>query len=121
MEVLDLVKLLSDRNIIKILSLTFKHSRSAHELSEQLGIPVAVCYKKINKLSHMGLIKCVEKKPSGKGRCVNLFRSQVKSAYIFFDKGSLRVRMELTQVNDNIYDKSWDVLKEMDKYPSDEN
>ena len=119
MEVLNLVKLFSDKTIISILSLTFRHSMSPRELSDQLDIPVAVCYKKINKMSSLGLIKCVEKKPSSKGRCVNLFRSQVKSAYIFFDKGVLRVRMELTQVKDNIYDQTWDVLKEMDKNSKD--
>lgn len=121
MEALKMAKLFADEVVLRILAASFKYPKTAQELSKQLDIPVAVCYKKIKKLVSMGLIKCVDTKLSNKGKSVRCFRSQVKSAYIFFDRGRLRVRLELTQLDNRIYDQTWDILDEISKKEVDDS
>ncbi len=113
MKALEMAKLFSDKDTLRILADSFKFPKTAQELSEELDIPIAVCYKKIKKLANLDLIKCVDTKLSSKGKSVRCFRSQVKSTYIFFDQGKLRVRMELTRLEDRISDQMWDIVKEI--------
>jgi len=113
MDALEMAKLFSDKDTLRILADSFKFPKTAQELSDELDIPIAVCYKKIKKLANLDLIKCVDTKLSSKGKSVRCFRSQVKSTYIFFDQGKLRVRMELTRLEDRIYDEMWDIVREI--------
>lgn len=113
MDALEMAKLFSDKDTLRILADSFKFPKTAQELSDELDIPIAVCYKKIKKLANLDLIKCVDTKLSSKGKSVRCFRSQVKSTYIFFDEGKLRVRMELTRLEDRIYDEMWDIVMEI--------
>lgn len=46
-------------------------------------------------LESAGLIICVDRILSQKGKRLNLYQSQLKNAYIFFGSGKLRVRFQL--------------------------
>lgn len=46
-------------------------------------------------LEEAGLITCVDRVLSQKGKRLNLYQSQLKNAYIFFESGKLRVRFQL--------------------------
>jgi len=109
-DALNASKLLSDPYVMKILAASFKVPKSAQELSLRFSIPIAVCYRKIRELEGVGLMECVGKVLTPKGKRVGIYRSQVKGAYLFFEKDRLRVRLELTKVSENQFDSIWDPL-----------
>ncbi len=95
MDPLAASRLITDEYSAKILVATFKKPRSAIELSREYGIPIAACYRRIHALEKAGLINCVERALTQKGKRISLYMSQLKNAYIFFENGRLRVRFQL--------------------------
>lgn len=108
---LNASKMLADEYIMKILAASFKFPKSAQELSMKFSIPIAVCYRKIRDLESIGLLECVDKVLTQDGRRVKLYRSQLKGAYLFFERGKLRVRLDLTNVPKIDFDETWDALE----------
>jgi len=90
-----LSQVLVDDYVMKILTATYYRPKSAQELSVEHNIPIAVCYRKIKELVSLGLLKPEVRILTRKGKWVQLYRSQVKGAYVFIEKGRLRVRLEL--------------------------
>jgi len=93
---LEASQLLTDEYTAKILLATFKRKLSAQEISRKYGIPIAACYRKIRALEEIGLLECVERILTQKGKRKNLYTSRLKNAYVFFEGGRLRVRFHLT-------------------------
>jgi ribosomal protein S25 len=93
---LEASQLLTDEYTAKILLATFKRKMSAQEISSRYGIPIAACYRKIRSLEEIGLLECVERILTQKGKRKNLYTSRLKNAYVFFEGGKLRVRFHLT-------------------------
>ena len=107
---LNATKLLAYPYVMKILAASFTLPQSAQELSLKFSIPIAVCYRKINELETVGLLECVDRILTQQGKRVRRYRSQVKGAYLFFENGTLRVRMDLTKVPSEEFDKTWNAL-----------
>ena len=99
---LEASQLLTDEYSAKILLATYKRKISAQEISQRYGIPIAACYRKIRVLEEVGLIQCVERILTQKGKRKNLYTSCLRNAYIFFENGKLRARFQLAtgQVKD---------------------
>ena len=97
MEPFKMLKVLSDERVLRILAASFKNPKTAQELSKQLDIQLAVCYKKIKKLVSAGLIKRVGTKRSNKGKSVRSYQSQLSSAFLFIDSGKIRIRLSSYQ------------------------
>lgn len=95
MDPLEASRLITDEYSAKILVATFKKARSAIELSREYGIPIAACYRRIHALEKAGLLTCVERALTQKGKRISLYMSQLRNAYIFFENGKLRVRFQL--------------------------
>ena len=95
MHALETSKLLTEEYSAKILPATMSRPRSALELSEKLGIPIAACYRKIKLLENGGLIYCHERRLTRAGKRVSVFRSRVRNAQIIFEKGNIRARLEM--------------------------
>ncbi len=95
MNPIEASKIITDEYSAKILVATYKRPKSALELSHRFGIPIAACYRRIHLLEKVGLIVCVDKVLTQKGKRIKIYLSQLKNAYIFFEKGKLRVRFEL--------------------------
>jgi len=95
MHALETSKLLTEEYSAKILLATMSRPRSALELSEKLGIPIAACYRKIKLLEKGGLIYCHERRLTRAGKRVSVFRSRVRNAQIIFEKGNIRARLEM--------------------------
>jgi len=95
MSPLEASQLLTDEYSAKILLATYKRKISAQEISGKYGIPIAACYRKIRTLEEAGLIECVERVLTQKGKRKNLYTSRLKNAYIFFENGKLRDRFQL--------------------------
>ncbi len=95
MNPLEASQLLTDEYSAKILLGTYKRKISAQEISARYGIPIAACYRKIRILEESGLIECVDRVLTQKGKRKNLYTSKLKNAYIFFENGRLRARFQL--------------------------
>lgn len=102
MDLFEASSLITDKYSVRILIGTSKKPKSAIELSEKFGIPIAACYRKIKELEKAGLIRCVERRLTRKGKRVSMYLSQLKTAYLFFENGKMRMRFHLTNgaVND---------------------
>jgi len=88
-------KLIMDDYVMKILVATLNRPMSTQQLAFKFGIPIAVCYRKMKELLAADLVMREDKVLTQQGKWVQLYRSKVKGAYVFLEKGDLRVRIEL--------------------------
>lgn len=95
MDPIEASKIITDEYCAKILIATYKKPKSAVELSQRFSIPITACYRRIHLLEKAGLLVCVDKVLTRKGKRMKIYLSQLKNAYIFFEKGKLKVRFEL--------------------------
>ena len=112
MNAIDASKILADEYSAKILVATYKKPKGALELSRRFGIPIAACYRRIHLLEKFGLLMCVDKVLTQKGKRIKMYLSQLKNAYIFFEKGKLRVRFELKTGTVEDFGGEWTPLEE---------
>ena len=95
MSPLQASQLLTDEYSAKILLATYKRRISAQEISQRYGIPIAACYRKIRTLEEVGLIQCVDRILTQKGKRKNLYTSCLRNAYIFpFSKKMYALRRQ---------------------------
>jgi ribosomal protein S25 len=110
---LEASQLLTDEYSAKILLATYKRKISAQEISQRYGIPIAACYRKIRILEEVGLIECVERILTQKGKRKNLYTSCLRNAYIFFENGKLRARFQLATGQVRDFGGDWNGLDSM--------
>ena len=91
----------------KILLATMGRPKHVYELSERLGIPIAVCYRKINLLESYGLLFCSERKLLQNGKRISLYKSNVKNAHIVFERNQIRARFEM--IDGSTDNESYDI------------
>src|SRR2546421_12376711 len=96
----DVSRLLTDEYAERILVATQSTSRSVQEISDKYDIPIAACYRKIRILEEAGLIQCVERILTQKGKRTNLYTSCLRNAHILFENGKLRARFQLATGQD---------------------
>lgn len=95
MQVLQTSRLLTEEYTAKILMATMGRQKSAFELSDALGIPIAACYRKIRVLEEAGLIRCCERRLTQSGKRMSMYKSMVRNANITFEKNRIRARIEM--------------------------
>ncbi|MEM0449586.1 MAG: helix-turn-helix domain-containing protein [Methanomassiliicoccales archaeon] len=95
MHALETSKLLTEEYSAKILLATMGRPKSAFELSEKLGIPIAACYRKIRSLEEAGLLICAERKLTQSGKRMSMYKSRVMNAQIIFEKNKIKARLEM--------------------------
>ncbi len=94
-DALEASRLITDEYSSKILVATFRKPKSMLDISREYGIPAAACYRRLHSLEKAGLIKCVRRELTEKGKMQNIYSSQLKNAHISLDNGRLRVRFTL--------------------------
>ena len=97
-------RLLTDEYAVKILMATVRSARSAQQISEQFGIPIAACYRRIRDLEVAGLIRCTERRLSRQGKRVCFYQSRVRTAALQYENGRLKVRFTML---DEAPDTDW--------------
>lgn len=100
-------QLLTDEYSVKILVATIRIPKSAQDISDAYNIPIAACYRRIRDLEQEGLLVCTERKLSRQGKRVSYYLSMLKSAYVYFDNGHLRVKFELKTGGADQYGTDW--------------
>lgn len=92
---IDATQLLMDPDIENILLGTYGKSRSVQEISQVYGIPIATCFRKVRKLSKMGLLEVKETVYSSNNKVLNYYTANLENAYVFYDGGKLKVRFKV--------------------------
>jgi len=109
MHALETSKLLTEEYSAKILLATMGRPKSAFELSEKLGIPIAACYRKIRSLETAGLIECAERRLTQSGKRMSMYKARVMNAQITFEKNKIKARLEMTDGTTEDYDYNVDM------------
>lgn len=115
MDALEATQLITDEYAVKILVATFKKARSAQELSRLYDIPIAACYRRIHALEKAGLLRSVDRILTRKGKRMHIYQSQLRNAYIFFERGKLRVRFQLASGVTSDFGGEWKVVDIFEK------
>jgi predicted transcriptional regulator len=95
MHALETSRILTEEYSAKILLATMGKPKTAFELSDKLGVPIAACYRKIKILEDCGLINCVERRLTQAGKRISLYKSNVKNAQIVFERNKIRANIEM--------------------------
>jgi hypothetical protein len=114
-------QLLTDPYAVKILVATVRCPKCAQDISDQYGIPIAACYRRIRDLEQFGLIACTERKLSRQGKRVNYYVSLVKTAHVYYEEGKLKVKFEMKDGSYNTRNDNWhDIELRKDQQPQPE-
>jgi len=57
---------------------------SAQDLADELGVPIATCYRRIEELESVGLLRCEGRQLSDEGRRTNVYRRTLDEFAIEF-------------------------------------
>jgi predicted transcriptional regulator len=117
MHALETSRILTEEYSAKILLATMGKPKSAFELSEKLGVPIAACYRKIKILEDSGLINCVERRLTQAGKRISLYKSNVKNAQIVFERNKIRANIEMIDgtSQNSTFDVDMSAFMEMSK------
>ncbi len=91
MDPFDTFRLLLDEYSSKIVQLTSPRALNAIQLSDELGIPIAACYRRIRALKDAGVLREESRVISIGGKMVATYRSVVESAEVMLQDGRLKV------------------------------
>ncbi|MCT9096424.1 helix-turn-helix domain-containing protein [Haloarchaeobius sp. HME9146] len=79
---------------------------SAQELSDEVGIPIATCYRRIEELVETGLLQCEGRQLSDEGRRTNVYRRTLDEIAVdFSDPGPSFSRKERSEAKNRLQDK----------------
>jgi predicted ArsR family transcriptional regulator len=118
MHALETSRLLTEEYSAKILLATMGKPRSAFELSDNLGIPIAACYRKINILEGAGLLFCSERRLTQAGKRISMYKSRVKNAQIIFERNKIRAKLEMIDGTTEDYNYDIDMTAPITEMPS---
>lgn len=87
---------LADDYSIRILSATREKGKTVRELSRDLDVPIATCYRRVKELLDASLLKNEEKRLTAEGKRANVLRSNVSSVEVSFkfEDQKLKVAIE---------------------------
>lgn len=92
---LQMSKLIIDEYSVKILSYAKDKPRSVLEMCDVLGIPMTLGYRRVNILTELGLMVCHGRVLTQNGKWMKIYISRVNRAFIYFENGKLRMKVEL--------------------------
>jgi|SRR6056297_556019 predicted ArsR family transcriptional regulator len=110
MSSVDLLQTLGNKYSAEILDAT-DEPRSAQELSDELEIPIATCYRRIDELTENNLLELHDNILSDDRRRIKVYRRNVDSVRIDFGE-ELNVSIEERQEVTNTLDEAWRTLSE---------
>jgi predicted transcriptional regulator len=96
----EMSRLLGDEYAGRILSMTYHHPMSVQEISKVCGIPIAVAYRRVNRMEDVGLVRCVKEEEVYRGKKVKLFRCAVRSVILTFREGRFSVEVDAMAAED---------------------
>ncbi|WP_436923746.1 ArsR/SmtB family transcription factor [Halosimplex amylolyticum] len=106
----EILQTLGNKYSAEILDAT-DEPQSAQELSDELGIPIATCYRRIDELTEHDLLELHDNILSDDRRRIKVYRRNVDTVHIDFDE-SLTVDIEERSEVTNKLDEAWRTLSE---------
>lgn len=82
----ELIEVLGNKYNTDILAATAE-PKSAQELSEELDVPIATCYRRINELTESDLLELHDRPLSDEHRRIKVYRRNVDGIHIDFSDG----------------------------------
>lgn len=111
MDAEETLQVLGNKYNAEILSATHK-PRSAQELSDELGIPIATSYRRIDELTEIGLLELSGREFSNEGRRTNVYQRTVDKIRIEFEGEDVDMAVEERSKVENSLVEVWTHLKE---------
>ncbi len=108
MSSVELLQALGNKYSPQILDAT-DEPRSAQELSEQLDVPIATCYRRIDELTEHDLLELHDNVLSDERRRIKVYRRNVDSVRVQFEN-SLSVEVEERTEVTSTLDEAWKSL-----------
>ncbi|WP_123537192.1 ArsR/SmtB family transcription factor [Halosimplex salinum] len=106
----EILQTLGNKYSAEILDAT-DEPQSAQELSDELGIPIATCYRRIDELTEHDLLELHDNILSDDRRRIKVYRRNVDTVHIDFEE-SLTVDIEERTEVTNKLDEAWRTLSE---------
>jgi hypothetical protein len=101
----ELLQALGNKYSPEILDATGE-PRSAQDLSEELDIPIATCYRRIDELTEHDLLELHDNVLSDERRRIKVYRRSVDSVQVQFES-SLSVEVEERTEVTSTLDEAW--------------
>ncbi|QSG07052.1 winged helix-turn-helix domain-containing protein [Halapricum desulfuricans] len=106
----DLLRTLGNKYSAEILDAA-DEPQSAQDLSDELDIPIATCYRRIDELTEHGLLELHDSILSEDRRRIKVYRRNVESVTVDFDQ-SMAISVEDRSEVTNKLDDAWRTLSE---------
>ncbi|MFB6201594.1 MAG: helix-turn-helix domain-containing protein [Halorhabdus sp.] len=106
----DLLRTLGNKYSAEILDAT-DEPKSAQELSDQLDIPIATCYRRIDELTDHDLLELHDNVLSDDRRRIKVYRRNVDGIEVSFDESLVVDVTERSEVTNRL-DEAWRTLSE---------
>ena len=107
----ELLRVLGNKYNAEILNATGE-PKSAQELSDELGIPIATSYRRIEELTEADLLELSGREFSDEGRRTKVYRRDVDDIQISFGTDGIDVALEERPEAENSLVDVWRDLKE---------
>lgn len=106
----DIIEVLGNKYNADILSAA-SEPKSAQELSDELNVPIATCYRRINELTDADLLELHDRPLSDEHRRIKVYRRNVEAVHLTFEEG-LEVDLEERSEVKNKLDEVWRTISE---------
>jgi len=106
----DILRTLGNKYSAEILDAT-DEPQSAQDLSDELEIPIATCYRRIDELTEHDLLELHDNILSDDRRRIKVYRRNVEQIRVEFED-SLEVTVEERSEVTNKLDEAWRTLSE---------
>jgi DNA-binding transcriptional MocR family regulator len=102
----ELIEVLGNKYNADILAAAGE-AKSAQEFSDELDVPIATCYRRIDELEEAELIELHDRPLSEEHRRVNVYRRRVDAVTVDFSEGSVTIDLEERSAVKNQLDDAW--------------
>jgi predicted ArsR family transcriptional regulator len=106
----EIIEVLGNKYNPEILDATGE-PKSAQELSDELDVPIATCYRRINELEETDLLELHDRPLSDEHRRIKVYRRSVDAVEVTFHDG-LDVELEERSEVQNKLDQVWRTMTE---------
>ena len=102
---------LGDEYSVRILSALTEREMSAKGISEELDIPIATVYRRIEDLDEAGLIEYEGKALTQDDKRVKVYRSYIDELRVFFEPDEPQVELKKYSEAQKSIDEAWKRIK----------
>lgn len=95
MRPVEVPKVFVDESSARILLAALYRPRTALQICKASGVPVAEVFARLRYLEKKGLLTTERYVVDANGKDVAIYHSMFHNAYVFIDKGKLKVRFQL--------------------------